>query len=83
MGKIVRLVLLLIGIWLVYQIVRDFLRRLRGTQTPPDGHTHRPAPTAMTACTLCGTFVPRDQAIERGGKYYCSAEHAAKHAKGG
>lgn len=74
MGRILRLVLLLIVIWVAYRIVRDFLRRARGVQTPAD----RPAPAEMTACTHCGTFVPRDQAIERGGKYYCSADHAKR-----
>ncbi len=74
MGRILRLILLLIGAWLIYRIVRDFLRRAQGTQTPAG----RRAPAEMTACTLCGTFVPRDQAIERDGKYYCSAEHAKR-----
>jgi uncharacterized protein len=32
---------------------------------------------AMVACTRCGVHVPRSEALEVAGRYFCSEEHRA------
>lgn len=74
MGQILRVVVLLIGIWLVFRIVRDFLHRAAGDEPP-----RIPKKSGeMVACAQCGTFVPRLEAIANDGKFFCTREHAGK-----
>jgi len=71
MGTFLRLVIVLIGIWLVVRIVKRYLA----------DHRHPPAPSVprpsadMLRCDYCGIFVPRADAIRAGDKNYCSGEH--------
>jgi uncharacterized protein len=40
-------------------------------QTPPQEHL-----ASLIACAKCGIHLPRQEAIERRGQYFCTAEHA-------
>ena len=70
MGQLLRIAIILFGVWLVLRIVRRTL-----TQRRPDS----PAPPAvadMLRCDYCGTFVPRSEAVAARGKHYCNGTHA-------
>jgi uncharacterized protein len=69
MGQLLRLVIILIGLWLVLQIVK---RALASRQKPPLG---KPAIAPMIVCAHCGVHVPESEAIRAGSKLYCSEEH--------
>lgn len=68
MGTFLRLVIILLGLWLVVRVVR---RALRDRRPPPAA-----LPADMLRCDYCGVFVPRDEATLARGKAYCSASHA-------
>jgi uncharacterized protein YneF (UPF0154 family) len=52
MGQFLRLVIILIGLWLVLQIIK---RALAARQKPPIG---KPAVAHMIVCAHCGVHVP-------------------------
>ena len=35
-------------------------------------------PTEMVACAVCSLHLPRAEALEKHGKFYCSQEHKAQ-----
>ncbi|WP_290439253.1 PP0621 family protein, partial [Burkholderia plantarii] len=37
-------------------------------------------PEPMVRCAVCGVHTPKGDAIAAGGDYFCSREHAARHA---
>jgi uncharacterized protein len=55
----------------VYFFLR-FQRRARSRSTPPVS-----APEKMIACARCGVHVPRSEALENAGRFFCSEEHRA------
>lgn len=63
------LLLLAIGV-IAFLLLRRWLARNASSSTPP------PAYAPMVSCMSCGLHLPRDTAIERDGRYYCSREHA-------
>jgi uncharacterized protein len=69
MGQFLRLVIILIGLWLVLAIIKRALASLR--KPPPD----KPAVAKMVACAHCGVHLPESEAIRDGDKYFCSEEH--------
>lgn len=40
----------------------------------------RQAQEPMVRCAVCGVHTPKGDAIAAGGDYFCSREHAARHA---
>ncbi|MGS0895242.1 PP0621 family protein [Burkholderia stagnalis] len=40
----------------------------------------RSLPEPMVRCAECGVHAPRGDAIAAGGEYFCSTEHARRHA---
>jgi len=70
MGQLLRLLIILFGLWLVIQIIK------RAFTTPPDeNHTAKPAIPRMVACAYCAIHVPESQVIRDGNKAYCCEEH--------
>jgi uncharacterized protein len=69
------LLLLAIGfaIWLLF---KGFLRK----QANPDGAAREGKVEDMVACARCGVNMPRSEAREEGGKFYCRDNAACKHA---
>ena len=70
---LLKLVLLLAGIWLIYVIFRGYGKSL---QKPS------PAPVTeedMVRCVHCGVHQPKSESILSGGKFYCSPEHHQLH----
>lgn len=66
MGKII---LFLVLAFIAYVVIKAAARRNR---PPPAGD--RP-PEHMVACRRCGVNLPRSEALEEGGHYYCSEDH--------
>ncbi len=66
------LLLLAIGV-IAYLLLRRWLARRASSSAPP-------AYAPMVSCMSCGLHLPRDTAIERDGRYYCSREHADQSA---
>ena len=75
MGQLLRLIIILFGVWLVIQIIkRSFASSSRASRA-------KPAIAKMVACAHCGVHVPESEAIQDGNRFYCSREHlnAAHH----
>lgn len=66
MGKII---LFLVLAFVAYMLIKGAARRRR---PPPAGD--RP-PEHMVACGRCGVNLPRSEALEEDGRFYCSEEH--------
>lgn len=66
MGKII---LFLVLAFVAYMVIKGAVRRSR---PPPAGDK----PTEhMVACRRCGVNLPRSEALEEDGRFYCSEEH--------
>lgn len=76
MGKII---LLLLGILLVYWILRSYRRRPGERDTRPGTG----AAEDMVRCAHCGVHLPRSESVMTRGAYYCSVEHQRLHANKG
>ncbi|VWD12622.1 pyrimidine deaminase [Burkholderia lata] len=46
----------------------------------PNGDA-RALPEPMVRCAECGVHAPKGDAVAAGGEYFCSAEHAQRHAE--
>ena len=69
-----RYILLIIAILLGIMIVKQ----LYGSRKKSENRKIA-APTAIVRCEHCQVHVPRDEAIEVDGKYFCSDEHRKLH----
>lgn len=69
MGQLLRLVIILFGLWLVLQIIK---RALASHENHP---SRKPSITNMVACARCGVHLPESEAIQKDGKHYCCEEH--------
>lgn len=56
------------------------LLRLLGWRPPAQRQVEAPPPPTppegdLVQCARCAVYLPRQQALERGGRWYCGAEH--------
>jgi uncharacterized protein len=72
MGQFLRLVIILIGLWLVLILIKRALASRR--KSPSD----KPAVAKMVACAHCGVHIPESEAVHDGDSHYCSEEHRRK-----
>jgi uncharacterized protein len=72
MGQFLRLVIILIGLWLVLTLIKRALASRR--KSPSD----KPAVAKMVACAHCGVHIPESEAVHDGDSHYCSEEHRRK-----
>lgn len=72
MGQFLRLVIILIGLWLVLTIIKRALASRR--KSPSD----KPAVAKMVACAHCGVHIPESEAVHDGDSHYCSEAHRTK-----
>lgn len=66
-----RLYLLLLFIALLYAVLRMAFPARR----PPAAPTSA-VQAKLVSCAHCGLRVPEDEAVQRGGQYYCDLSHA-------
>jgi uncharacterized protein len=64
-----KLLLLLIAAAVVYFLVIGHARKRRASASPA------PAAEPMVPCAHCGVNVPRSEALEVSGRFFCSEEH--------
>lgn len=76
MGQLLRIIIILIGLWLVLTIVRRALVSRQKSRADKLSVAH------MVVCAHCGVHVPESEAIRDGNRQYCSEEHR-KSAKQG
>jgi uncharacterized protein len=74
MGKLVSWLVLGALVWLAWRLFVIVRRRgeARGTHSAP-GQPVEVEP--IVRCDRCGIHVPRSEAIEADGRYYCSEQH--------
>ena len=71
MGSLLKIALILFGLWLILRLVK---RAMAGRRSAPPAS---PPPADMLRCDYCGVYVPRTEAITAHPKAYCTHEHAA------
>lgn len=64
-----KVILLLVLALVAYVLIKGAARRRR-----PPAAAGRP-PEHMVACSRCGVNLPRSEALEEDGRFYCSEEH--------
>lgn len=69
MGQLLRLIIILFGLWLVLKIIK---RALASRENQP---SRKPSITSMVACAQCGVHLPESEAAQKDGKHYCCEEH--------
>jgi uncharacterized protein len=72
MGQLLRLIIILIGLWLVLTIIKRAVASLK--KPPPN----KVAVAKMVACAHCGLHIPESEAVQDGDRHYCCEEHLKK-----
>lgn len=73
---LLRLIILAIVIYLVYQLIKRWRGNLPArTQHKAKDATGRRIEGNMVRCHQCGLFLPKEESIQSGGKFYCSEAH--------
>lgn len=67
-----RLILLLVGGFVIYLLLKNYFRSLQRQDAP-----QRRVPPAenMVACAQCGVNVPQTEAIFSRGEFFCTDDH--------
>jgi uncharacterized protein len=68
---LIRLLTYIVLIWLAIQLYKRLTRPSTNSRRKPKA---KPVQT-FVACDICGLHVPREEAIEHAGRYYCSVDH--------
>jgi uncharacterized protein len=78
MGKILFWLGVFAAVFLALKAVAVIQRKgtLNGDKNPPQAPSKPESLASLVACTKCGVHLPRQEAIERRGQYFCTAEHA-------
>jgi uncharacterized protein len=64
-----KLLLLIVAVFVVYFVVKGLTRKRSERVAPPS-----PSET-MVPCARCGVNLPRSEALEAAGGFFCSEEH--------
>lgn len=67
---LIRLLALLFVIWMVWRHIK---KRRSSLENKPRAHLKE---TAVVACAYCNTHIPKSEALEKDGRWYCSQEHS-------
>lgn len=70
--NLIRLIAIAVLFWLLYRLILTLLSK---TQRPTVQQPPPPEGAPMVRCAHCGLHVPKNQAIEKNGEYYCCEEH--------
>jgi uncharacterized protein len=69
MGQLLRIIIILLGLWLVLQIIK------RALASRENNVSRQPSIASMVACVHCGLHLPESEAIQKDGKHFCCEEH--------
>ena len=70
-----KIILVVLGLLLVYWILRSYRRRVERGEPPPPAAGGED----MVRCARCGVHLPRSESIATQGRFYCSTEHQQAH----
>lgn len=73
---LIKLILLALGVWVVYRLLKGYGRSVRQDRPPRAEHGGD-----MVRCAHCGVHLPRGEAIISRGEFYCTNEHRQLHQK--
>lgn len=76
-----RLLILIVGIALVYLVLKSYFRNLQQTTTQVPQAQQPSLGEDMVRCVVCGVNTPRSEAIYSGGEYFCCREHLESRRK--
>jgi uncharacterized protein len=71
LSKFLLLIFAVVAVW--WMIKR--WRGRDGAGDAPGSAAHGAAPEQMVNCSHCGLYLPQNEAIAAGDKFYCCAEH--------
>jgi len=71
MGQFLRILIVLVGLWLVLRLVKRYLAK-----RPPTAPGTPAANDDVVCCAHCGVYVPRAEAIHAHDKSYCTRAHS-------
>ena len=71
MSKFLLLIFAAVAAWWLIKS----LRAKDGTGVAPGSDVHGSAAEQMVNCSHCGLYLPQNEAIADGDKFYCCAEH--------
>jgi uncharacterized protein len=66
-GSVSKLLILVIAVAVIYFLVTAFARKRKHSAPSPS--------ESMVPCAHCGINVPRSEALEGAGRFFCSEEH--------
>jgi len=69
--NLIRLIIIGLVIWLLYRAVQRMLNKPAQQEQP----RRRVTSHDMVKCAHCGIHIPRNEALEHNGDFYCSPEH--------
>ena len=67
-----RYILLIVAIWVIYLVVRGALRQRDQARA---ARMAKARPVDMVRCHYCATHLPKPEALQAKGHFYCSREH--------
>lgn len=67
----IRYLLLAVTVWALFLLVRRHRTRPQDVAEPQPDNTH----VDMIPCDRCGLHLPRAEALQVSGRYYCCREH--------
>ena len=69
--NLIRLIAFAVIFWLLYRLILTLLNKA----SPPARRDTPPLEGTMVRCEQCGLHIPQEQALVKGGNYYCCEEH--------
>lgn len=69
------ILLLVLGLLLVYWILKSYRRRVQRPGAPPPATGSED----MVRCEHCGVHLPRSESLTTQGRFYCTPEHRREH----
>lgn len=73
---LLKLILLAVGIWVVYRLLKSYGRSITRDQEPDKLENED-----MVRCAHCGVHLPRSESIASKDEFFCSDEHRQLHQK--
>jgi uncharacterized protein len=70
-----KIILLVVGLLLVYWILKSYRRGVDQRGAPPRAK----ADENMVRCEHCGIHLPRSESVTTHGTFYCTSEHQREH----
>lgn len=73
---LIKLILLALGVWVVYRLLKSYGRSVSQDQSPRAENGGD-----MVRCAHCGVHLPRSEAIVSREEFFCTNEHRQLHQK--